>query len=125
MSMARADLLQQYAEGWSKGDANIIAASLDDNYQLDDPNSGSIPKAGLSKYLAGLVELVDNIRGTSGQQPFMEFTELVTSEEGNLLTAWAWWSIPNTSIQGAALIKVGDNGVVSERLAYYTPLPEG
>ena len=42
-----------------------------------------------------------------------------------MLTAWVWWSIPNTSIQGAGLIKVGDHGVVSERLAYYTPLPEG
>ena len=123
--MARADFLQQYAEGWSKGDANSIVASSDDNYQLDDPNSGSVPKTRLSEYLAGLVELVDNIRGTSGQQPFMALTEVVTSEEGNLLTAWAWWSIPNTSIQGTALIKVGDNGVVSERLAYYAPLPKG
>ena len=123
--MARADFLQQYAEGWSKGDANIVTASLDDNYQLDDPNSGSIPKTGFSEYLAGLVELVDKIRGTSGQQPLLELTEVVTSEEGNLLTAWAWWSIPNTPIQGAGLIKVGDNGVVSERLAYYTRLPEG
>ncbi len=123
--MARADFLQQYAEGWSKGDANILVESLDDSYQLDDPNSGSIPKTGISGYLAGLVELVDNIRGSSGQQPFMELTEVVTSEEGNLLTAWTWWSIPNTSIQGAGLIKVGDNGVVSERLAYYAPLPKG
>lgn len=98
---------------------------MDDNYQLDDPNSGTIPKTGISEYIARLVELVDNIRGASGQQPFMEVTEVVTSEEGNLLTAWVWWSIPNTSIQGAGLIKVGDHGVVSERLAYYTPLPEG
>ena len=105
MSMARADFLQQYAEGWSKGDASIVVASVDDSYQLDDPNSGSIPKTGLSEYVAGLVELVDNIRGTSGQQPFMEFAELVTSEEGNLLTAWAWWSIPNTSIQGAVSMR--------------------
>ena len=76
--MARADFLQQYAEGWSKGDANIVAATLDDNYQLDDPNSGTIPKTGISEYIAGLVELVDNIRGASGQQPFMEVTEVVT-----------------------------------------------
>ena len=76
--MARADFLQQYAEGWSKGDANIVAATLDDNYQLDDPNSGTIPKTGISEYIAGLVELVDNIRGASGQQPLMEVTEVVT-----------------------------------------------
>lgn len=123
--MARTDFLQQYAEGWSKGDANIIVASLDDSFHLDDPNSGSIPKTGMREYLAGMVELVDNIRGTSGQQPLVELSEVVTSEEGNLLTAWCWWSIPNTPIQGGGLIKVGDNGVVSERLVYYTRLPEG
>ncbi len=33
-------------------------------------------------------------------------------------------SIPGTALQGAGLIKVGDNGVQSEKLTYYTKLPD-
>ena len=54
----------------------------------------------------------------------MELTEVTTNEDGGLLTAWCWWSIPGTALQGAGLIKVGDDGVRSEKLAYYTKLPE-
>ena len=50
---------------------------------------------------------------------------MVTQAEGDNLTAWAWWAVPETPIQGAGLIKVGPSGVLSERLTFYTKLPEG
>ena len=46
--MAARDYLGQYAEGWTKGDAQIITGSLADNYQLDDPNAGMINKQGFA-----------------------------------------------------------------------------
>ena len=121
--MAAADHLNRYAEGWTKGDGNIIVESLDDSYNLDDPNSGIISKAAMPEYLAGMKSLVDSIRGTTSA-PFMEVSELLTQEAEGVLTAWVWWSVPETPIQGGGLIKVGDNGVLSERLTYYTKLPE-
>ena len=54
----------------------------------------------------------------------MELIEVTTSEDGGILTAWCWWSIPGTEFQGSGLIKVGDSGVQSEKLTYYTKLPE-
>ena len=122
--MSKADHLNRYAEGWIQGDAAIVLSSLDDGYQLDDPNAGVITKAAFTEYLAGFKQQVDTIRSTPGG-PLMEVSELVTQEDGGVLTAWVWWSVPGTEIQGSGLIKVRDQGVLSERLAFYTKLPTG
>ena len=121
--MSSADHLNTYAEGWTKGEAAIIMRSLDDGYTLDDPNFGTVSKGEFSDYLAGFKQQVESIRGNTGG-PLLELTEIVTQEEAGILTAWAWWSVPGTEIQGAGLIKVGDAGVVSERLTFYTKLAE-
>ena len=122
--MAAGDHLNQYAEGWTKGDAQIIVGSLADSYQLDDPNAGMISKQAFTEYLAGMWEIVEGIRGKTSDS-LIELTEIVTQEEEGILTAWAWWVVPGTPIQGSALIKVGDHGVISERLCYFTKLSEG
>ena len=51
-----------------------------------------------------------------------ELSQVLTGEEDGELTAWCWWTVPGTSIEGSGLIKVSDDGVVSERLTYYTAL---
>ena len=121
--MSVSDHLNRYAEGWTKGDAAIILESLDDGYELDDPNSGSISKTAFAEYFAAFKGQVEEIRGQTSS-PFLEVSEVVTQQEGADLTAWVWWAVPETPIQGSGLIKVGPNGVLSERLAFYTKLPE-
>jgi hypothetical protein len=119
--MGVADHLAAYAEGWTNGDADKILGCTTDDFVFDDPNSAPVPKAGFAAYLAGLKETVASIRDDSADDgPFMELSEVVTSEANGVLTAWCWWSIPNTPIQGAGLIKVGHNGVQSERITFYT-----
>ncbi len=122
--MAAGDYLGQYAEGWTKGDVQIITGSLADSYQMDDPNAGMINKQAFAGYLAGMREMVEGIRGKTSE-PLLEITEVVTQEEQGVLTAWVWWAAPGTPIQGSGLIKVSDQGVLSERLCFYTKLPEG
>ena len=119
--MAKSDSLNQYAEGWIKGDAAIIMGSLDDSYQLDDPNAGKITKQAFTAYFSDLTQQLQSMGGgTAGN--FLGVSDLVTQEEGGLLTAWVWWVFPGTSIEGSGLIKVGDSGVLSERLTFYTKL---
>jgi hypothetical protein len=122
--MSAADHLGAYAEGWTNGDADKIIGSVSDGYVLDDPNGGMVGKADFANYLAGMKEAVASMRGDDYSGPFMELTEVTTREDGGVLTAWCWWSIPGTALQGAGLIKVGDDGVQSEKLALYTNLPE-
>ena len=121
--VAAGEHLNQYAEGWTKGDAQIILGSLADSFQLDDPNGGNISKQALPDYLAGMWQTVEGIRGKTND-PLLDITEVVTKEEQGEITAWVWWVVPGTPIQGSGLIKVGDNGVISERLCYYTKLPQ-
>ena len=122
--MAKTDHLNRYAEGWIKGDAGIIVSSLDDKYELDDPNAGKISKQAFSEYMASFWQQVEAIRGKV-DQPLLEVSELLTQEVEGTLTAWVWWLVPGTDIQGSGLIKVGDRGVLSERLAFYTKLAGG
>jgi hypothetical protein len=122
--MSAADHLGAYAEGWCNGDADKIIGSLSDEYVMDDPNHGKVAKADFAGYMAGMKEAIASLRGEGYTGAFMELSEVTTREDGGVLTVWCWWSVPGTPLQGAGLIKVGDGGVQSERLAYYTKLPE-
>lgn len=120
--MSSADHLGAYAGGWTNGDPAAILAATADGYVFDDPNAGRITKADFGAYFAELKNTVDAIRGGKPQTNFMDLTEVVTHEADGILTAWCWWSIPGTDIQGSGLLKVNDDGVVSERITYYTAL---
>lgn len=118
------DHLGTYAEGWTKGDAELILKGAADNFTFNDPNAGVIPKNEFASYLAGVKEVVASLRGGTLPEPFMELSEVVTEEKENVTTAWCWWAIPGTDIKGSGLIKVGSEGVQSEVITYFTKLPE-
>ncbi len=122
--MSAGDKLGRYAEGWTKGDAEIILAAASETFTFDDPNAGVIAREDFAEYLAGLREVVTAARGSEPGQTFMELTEVLTQEADGVLTASCWWAIPGTDMQGGGLIKIGSNGVDSERITYYTKLPE-
>jgi hypothetical protein len=122
--MNAGDYLGVYAEGWTKGDGEIILRAASDNFTFDDPNAGTIPKSTFPDYLAGLKETVQSLCAGDLPDPFMEFSEVITQESEGILTAWCWWAIPGTEIRGSGLIKVGSDGVQSEVITYYTKLPE-
>ena len=98
--------------------------SLHDSFQLDDPNSGKIPKQAFTAYFGELKHRVQSMGGAT-EGNFLDVSELVTQEEGGALTAWVRWVFTGTGIEGSGLIKVGDSGALSERLALYTKLPAG
>lgn len=122
--MSAADYLGTYAEGWTNGDSEAILSAASDSFVFDDPNAGKITKGDFTEYLAGLKEAVASMRGVEQEGPFMELSEVVTQEDDDGLTASCWWKIPGTDIQGSGLIKVANDGVVSERIAYYTKLSD-
>ncbi len=123
--MSRMDYLGTYAEGWTKGHAAMILATTADSYVFDDPNAGQIKKAEFIAYFSNLAALVRDLRGGESEGSFMELTEVVTKDDEQVreTTAWCWWRIPGTELQGGGLIKIGYEGVRSERIAYYTALP--
>ena len=117
--MSASDHLGRYAEGWSKGDAELVLQAITDDYILDDPNAGRISKAMFSDYLDGMKQKAKTLCHGSLPEPFMRLTEVLTSEDNEVTTAWCAWEIPGTNIKGAGLIKVNSSGVFSEVLSYY------
>lgn len=120
--MSKADHLAAYAEGWTTGNSDKLLSALAENYILDDPNHGRVAKGEMVAYLDGMKALVSELRGGKEEAQLLELTEVLTGEEDGELSVWCWWAVPGTSIEGGGLIKVSDNGVVSERLTYYTAL---
>ena len=121
--MNAADHLGTYADGWNKGDLDTILKAVSVEFTFDDPNSGKITKSEFAEYLSGMKETVRSLRGGNILDSFMELAEVVTQEDQEVLTAWCWWAVPGTEIQGSGLIKVGPEGVRSEVITYYTNLP--
>ncbi len=121
--MSATEHLGTYAEGWTKGDADTILKAAADSYTFDDPNAGVTSKDEFANYLAGLKEAVTSLCEGTLPEPFMEISEVLTDEKEGTLSAWCWWAIPGTEIKGSGLIKVGEEGVRSEVITYYTKLP--
>jgi hypothetical protein len=117
--MSAADKLGMYADGWTKGDVNIILKAVSESYAFDDPNAGKITKRHFAGYLSSFKDAIRSMRGGSLPTPFMELSEVLTQEKEGILTAWCWWAIPGTQLKGSGLIKVGGDGVRSEIITYY------
>jgi hypothetical protein len=116
--------LGTYAEGWSKGDADTILKATAADYTFDDPNFGVVTRDTLSSYLGELKETAASLYGGKVPDTFMELSEVLTQEDGDVLTAWCWWALPGTELKGSGLIKVDPTGVRSEVITYYTKLSE-
>ncbi len=122
--MHTTEFLNAYAEGWTNGDSDTILGATSEAFVFDDPNARRVSKGDFKAFFAGLKEAVATIRGDGYEGPFMELSEVLTKDDGDGLTASCWWEIPGTNIRGSGLIKVENDGVVSELIAYYTKLPE-
>jgi hypothetical protein len=114
--------LAAYSEGWINGDVDTVVPSLAEEYLLDDPHFGRIAKDGMPAYFEQLKAAVGELRGGGEDLPVMRIGEVMTQDEGDLLTVWLWWAVPGTALEGAGLIKIAAAGVVSERLTYFTKL---
>ena len=122
--MTISDFIGAYAEGWTKGDADTIIGATAPGYVFDDPNAGQISRDGFADYLQGLSAALDELRGGPPQGNFLDLSEVVVQETDDGATVWAWWEAPGTGVGGGGLIKVGPEGVISEKITYYTKLPD-
>ena len=78
----------------------------------------------MAEYFEGMKSAVAGMRGGQASDVLLELSEVLTDDAGDEMTVWAWWHAPGTSLAGGGLIKVADRGVVSERLTYYTKVPQ-
>jgi hypothetical protein len=108
----------RYMEGWVKGDVKMVLSACADDFVFDDPIDGRFTKADVGVYLESLPEGA------------LEVTDVVTEEAGGVETAWCWYNLEAptgsavVSQEGAAVAKVGRDGVHSQRVTYYAREPQ-
>ena len=112
----RADHRARYIEGWNTLDAEKLLASVSEDFRFDDPDDPApVTKAALADYLP---RWHAKARALGGRFAFEE-SDKVVQDRGGVLLEWYWWKLAGTAVEGSALIKTTDEGVVYERLAYY------
>ena len=120
--MTRQEYLTAYTDGFANRDIDTLLSSLADGYVMDDPNAGKIPKSDMQDYMTGFSVAVDGMRGADDASPLLVINEELTRDDGAETTVLVVWNVPNTPMEGAGLIIVGDDGVRSERLTYYAKI---
>ncbi len=112
-----------YAEGWTLGDSDKIMSAVSPDMVLDDPNVGKVERDALPDYIAGLKSAVAELRAGESHDKLMDMSDVVIKDDETPVSIWAWFTVPGTALAGSALIKVAEDGVIEERIAYYTSLP--
>jgi hypothetical protein len=111
----------RYIDGWNTMDATKLLASITDDFIFDDPvDPSSITKATLVDYLP----VWPNKTAALGAKFTFEIIDKSVQDHEGVLLEWYWWRLIGTTVEGSAVIKTSDEGVISERLTYYrTPWP--
>ena len=116
----RRDHLKTYVEGWRSMDVERVLSALAEGFVFDDPALPEpITKATMADYMSSWE---DRTKALSGTWRYENSHEVVQDRDGVLLR-WKWWRFSGTSVQGSALTKTIDDGMLYERIAYYPKTP--
>ncbi len=116
----RREHLNAYVEGARSMNAKLVLSALAEGFVFDDPALPEpVTKATMVDYMSSWEE---KTKALSGNWRYENFDEVVQDRDGVLLR-WKWWRFTGTNIQGSALTKTTDDGMVYERIAYYPNTP--
>ena len=117
------DFIETYLTGWKLGDGELSLSATAEDFYYDDPNTGRIQREDFVEFVNDFKRAAADMGGEVDANPFLDYTDTVIDMDDIPATVWCWWHARGTTLQGSAVIKVGKNGVISERIAYFSPLP--
>ena len=115
--------IDQYLEGWRIGDPSLSYSVTGEKFTYDDPNTGIIQKSEFIEFFEDFKQGVAELKGEAITSPFLNYYDTIIDRSGPIWTVWCWWHAAGSDFQGCALIKVGGEGILSEKISYYTRLP--
>ena len=118
------DFIETYLTGWKLGDGELSLSATADDFYYDDPNTGRIQREGFVEFVNDFKSAAVEMGAEENARPFLDYCDTVIKDDELPATVWCWWQARGTSLQGSAVIKVGERGVMSERIAYFSRLPE-
>ena len=116
--------IDTYLKGWELGDGALSLSVTADSFCYDDPNTGRIARHEFVEFVEEFKRAAIKMGGLENANPFLQYTDVVIKDDDSPATVWCWWQAVGTDLQGCALIKVGEAGVVHEKIAYFSKLPE-
>ena len=112
----RAELRALYIEAWNTMDPEKLVSAVADDFLFDDPaDPEPVTKAALADYMPRGPARAKALGATFR----FEMSDKVVQDKDGVLLEWYWWKLTGTGLEGAAVIKTTDDGVVYERLTYY------
>ncbi len=112
----RFEYRRDYIEGWETLDADLLVASVTEDFVFDDPAMPElITRVTLADYMVSWSERVTSLGGTGE----FELSDVVNHDQDGVLTCWEWWKCVGTPLEGAAIVKTTDDGVQLERIVYH------
>jgi len=121
--MSITEIIDTYLKGWELGDGELSLSATAQDFYYDDPNTGRIARVDFVKFVNDFKRAAVEMGGEDNASPFLDYTDTVIKDDIMPATVWCWWQARGTPLQGSAIIKVGVQGVISERIAYFSSLP--
>jgi hypothetical protein len=122
-NMPISEIIETYLRGWELGDGELSLSVTAPEFYYDDPNTGRIAREDFVEFVNDFKTTAVEMGGEEAANPFLDYTDTVIKDDVLPATVWCWWQARGTTLQGCAVIKVVEQGVISERIAYFSPLP--
>ena len=116
--------IDTYLKGWELGDGALSLSVTTKDFCYDDPNTGRIPRHQFVQFVEDFKSAAVEMGGAENASPFLQYTDVVIKDDILPATVWCWWQAVGTELQGCALIKVSEAGILHEKIAYFSRLPE-
>jgi len=111
----------RHIDAWNNRDLAGLLASTAAGFVFDDPTDPApVTRDGLAAYMPVWFEKAAAL----GALFEFRMTERVVEDRDGALTEWYWWTLLGTEVEGSAVVRTIDTGVLLEKFAYYrTPWP--
>jgi hypothetical protein len=121
--MSITEIIETYLKGWKLGDGELSLTATADSFHYDDPNTGRIQRHELVQFVNDFKSAAVEMGAAVNANPFLIYSDVVIDYNTSPVTVWCWWQANGTDLQGCALVKVGEEGVLHEKIAYFSKLP--
>ncbi len=122
--MSVRQIIDTYLQGWELGDGALSLSVTADSFCYDDPDTGRIERHKFVEFVEDFKRAAIAMGGAENARPFLQYSDVVIKDDELPATVWCWWQAVGTELQGSALVKVGEQGVLHEKIAYFSRLPE-
>ena len=116
--------IDTYLRGWELGDGELSLGATAPGFHYDDPNTGRIAREDFVAFVDDFRRAAVALGGEEGANPFLQYSDVVIRDDASPAIVWCWWQAVGTELQGSARVLVDDSGVLHEKIAYFSRLPD-